>query len=213
MMPIFFILLFTCVACDDSNPHNILLNEFFVRDQPAAGKSHYIEIARYKKDDEISLKGYSIVVATTNKNLSPQLETVLAIDLSDVVLRAGQRYGVIGRSEQEMEDDDIIGWKPSPNLQLVNMQLKSHNWLKVADKKHIIIFLVYSSSTRIFQDPTIWSFVGNKKKMEEPLQQYILTNLVDVFLIRGISTPNTCKGMNVQVKRKFNVAKKTFFQI
>ena len=134
----------------------------------------------------------------TNPNLSPALEVRLAIDLSDLTFKAGQKHAVIGRSQQELEDNDILGWSPSLKFQLVNQQANSHDWLHVDQKRHLIVFLCYSDSKTIFQDLNVWTFFtanARKKKMDPPLQHYLLSNLADIFFVCGTGAP----GMNFDI--------------
>ena len=200
MLQLLFMLPWLVLLSAQTNPSNILISEIMVKDRFSVGKSMFLEIARYSDDDEIVLDGYSVLVATTStdRNLKT-LQVLCAIDLSGTKMKPNQRYGVIGRSAQEAEANDIVPFAPSSKFQLINRQLTSKNWLTVDFNKHLVVFLLYSENKKIFDDVNVWDFgIGapNKKKMSPGLENYALSNFVDILFINGISAPSTCNVLH-----------------
>ena len=178
-------------------PQTILINEIMTK---VTGKSQYLEIARNSADNELDLDGMSIVIAKTSSNRNnKKLEVSLAIDLSGYKLRTGQHFAVIGRHESEMEGNDLIAFEPSsPKIQLVNKQLTAYNWLDVEPTKYMIIFLVHSTSKKIFDDKVIWPYQyghHSLKNMGDDLEHYLLSNFIDLLFVHGLSVTKTCKDV------------------
>ena len=200
------ILLLVCncnVSDGNDNPKKILISEVLTKDRSATHQSMFLELERYTSSIDIGLDGYSVVVAqtstSTNRASKKSLEVLLAIDLSDKKMVEGQKFMVIGRDHQEAGNYDTVPFQPNSKFRLVNKQLNSYNWLSVEDKRHVIIFLVYSDSKTIFEDNSVWPYSsgpGNKKKMDPDLETYILANLVDVLIVHGISAPETCNVLH-----------------
>ena len=174
----------------------ILLNEIMTK---VTGKSQYLEIARNSAESELDLDGLSVLVAKTSTNRNDKrLDVSLAIDLSGLKLRIGQKFAVLGRHESEVEANDLIPFKPSQNFQLVNRQLTAYNWLEIEPTRFMIIFLVHSSTKKIFEDSSIWPFQtghGQRKKMDDSLQHYLLSNFVDLLFVRGTSMTTKCQEL------------------
>ena len=205
MIPIVFLLL--ACGCNlnkgNENPKKILISEILTKDRSSVRESMFLELERYTSYIDIDLDGYSVVVAqtsiSTNRASKKSLEVLLAIDLSGNRLLEGQKYMVIGRNPQEARNYDIVPFKPSSKFKLVNSQLNSYNWLNVEDKRHLVIFLVYSSNKKIFEDPSVWPYStgpANQKKMVPDLEHYILSNLIDVVIINGIHAADTCNALH-----------------
>ena len=201
MIPI-LILLLAC-GCNlnkgNENPRKILISEVLTKDRSSAHESMFLELERYTSYTDISLNGYSIVVAQTstsaNRASQKSLEVSMAIDLSGERMLEGQKFAILGRNPQEAQNYDIVPFKPSSRFKLVNSLLNSYNWLNVEDKRHLVIFLMYSSSKTIFEDVSVWPYSkgpANQKKMVSDLEHYILSNLIDVLIINGIGAPDTC---------------------
>ena len=189
------LVLFLILSCVEAQP--ILLNEIMTK---VTGKSQYLEIARYSADGELDLEGLSVLVAKTSTNRNDKrLEVSLAIDLSGLKFRNGQKFAVIGRHDSEVEANDLMPFKPSPKFQLINKQLNAYNWLEIEPLKYMIVFLVRSSTKKIFEDTTIWPFqVGHSRltKMDGSLQHYLLSNFVDLLFVRGTSVPANCPDLD-----------------
>ena len=186
---------------DQSNPHEILISEVMTKERSEQGKSEFIELARRNARGQIDLNGYSLLIAQTSlsRKIRPSLEVSLAIDLSGLTMTPGQEYAVIGRKGSEMETNDIIEFKPSGKFQLIDKTLTSFNWLNIHPNKHVIIFLVYHETLKIFDDPQVWYFPTSHpslRKLSDPLLSYVKQNLIDVLIINGISTLNTCNDVD-----------------
>ena len=105
------------------------------------------------KSDLFCFSGYSIVIAqtiTNNKNLKKFLEITTAISLSSVKMKPGQKYGIIGRNENEMVDTDLLPFKPASMVLQTPAVKTPRNWLSVDPDKLMVVFLIYSDEKDIF---------------------------------------------------------------
>ena len=91
-----------------------------------------------------------IAQTSTNKNYKKDLEITTAISLSSVKMKPGQKYGLIGRNENEMVATDLLPFKPSPTVLQTPGLKTSRNWLSVDAKKLMVIFLIHSDDKEIF---------------------------------------------------------------
>ena len=193
------------VVCNASqNKHKIYLNEAFTR-KIAQGddRSQYIEILRKETEDEISLDGYAIIVAETSNTRKTKdfLYITSAVDLSPATMKPTQQYGLIGRSEQNMGHFDIIPFKPNPVILQTPANKQHNNWLSVEDDKLIVIFLVSSDQHKVF-DSEIWpgyQLNSNSLKIKDKFQEYLLQNINDVLVIKGVSAPTVCKPISTML--------------
>ena len=65
-------------------------------------------------------------------------------------MKPNQKYGVIGRNENEMVDADLLPFKPSPMVLQTPGHKTPRNWLSVDPDKLNVIFLIHSDDKDIF---------------------------------------------------------------
>ena len=185
------------------NPENILLNEIFTRE--VQGQNQFIELKRDPFQKDVVLKGYSIIVAETTDNLklSPNLAIRSGWDLGESSMVSDQMYGVVGRRDTQAGNNDILQFSPMTGKTKLmkrdpNMGTDidtAHNWLKVDKSRILVVALLYSSETSLF-DPTIWPVRNIDRKLSGNVLNYVKSNLVDIMIISGINAPVACNDLN-----------------
>ena len=163
-----------------NNPHFILLNEASsFKPDPTRKYSHYIEIRRDSCKHEITLEGYSIIVAETGgKNVRPDLVVRTVFDLSYSKLQENKYFGVIGRDVSRLHNmNDMLNWGDlsSGVTSIKNPgNFDPYNFLGIDPRKIITIMLLYSPTEKIF-DHKVWPYNTNHNTMRlnNNLQKYI----------------------------------------
>ena len=75
-------------------------------------------------------------------------------------MKPGQKYGIIGRNENEMVDTDLLPFKPSPAVLLTPGLKTPKNWLSVDAEKLMVIFLIYSDDKDIFHRQVSFNLIS-----------------------------------------------------
>lgn len=196
------------------NPHFVLLNEIFTREE--SGKSQFVEIKRAYNEGIVSLKGYSLMVLEThpNRNMKPHLVVRSCFDLSSSIMVSGQSHGLVGRADAQFGPFDILGFHPGQFLKLIAREPSTpqkkakvsfptydddSNFLTVNPHRTLVVLLMYNQDTNIFM-PNIWNLsIKNAKALKG--NPYILsvkqTYIFHSFVFRNliglcISKPGGC---------------------
>ena len=115
---------------------------------------------------------------------------------------SNQKYASIGRDPSHLNKNDIIPWIPSPKVLQSPGNRNAGTWLTVGESLNMVVFLIYSENLNIFHQD-VWPMNPGSQggrcstAIKDTFQTYVLTNLVDVMIIRGSNAPNpNCKPIN-----------------
>ena len=156
------------------------------------GVSQFIELIRFDATEEVSLNGYSIVLAetTNSKKLRGNILIRCALELDGTKMASQQQYAVLGRSMNDMEANDILEFKYSRTQHMTKQTYNSNNWLAIEEDLIMLVFLMYSKDFRLLGLPDWQNINGFHRTLKgEPLT-YIKSHLIDFLLVSGVSAPD-----------------------
>ena len=135
------------------------------------------------------LDKYAIVVAEMKNSKNLKLRALL--DLRNHKFKEGQKFGVVGSFNEaytkRLADNNIL-------LRDSKFQKFPHKFLEVGVKQYVIVCLLHSDNEYLL-DQQIW-LDGEDNPLGERLEAYIMTNLVDLVIVKGASVPNLCRELN-----------------
>ena len=96
-----------------------------------------------------------------------------------------------------MEANDLIPFKPGTAVQTPGFR-NPWTFLSIEENKIMVVFLIYSKKAKIF-DRDIWPLYGTGRPtptLKDNVLNFVLTSMVDILVVGGISAPNTCKPLD-----------------
>lgn len=175
-------------------PPPLVINEVDTLD----GDGGFVEIYN-PLEQELGLDGFSMITATRSKSQhSDTLAVQHVIDLSGTVIKEKQHYAIV--STVNNGENSLVPLFPNSKWRVFG-KADHKNWLRVEQKKFMVVFLIYSPNINILD---VAQLKGREKTLfvQGDLLEHIKLYARDYISIKKFNGPSTCHFLESFLKPK-----------